>query len=322
MFKRNNHKSIELTGKACIYSFMPYVQLALIRKISKFSHVYKGISSLGNDVVVKVLPERYAFDPVIVQCFKDEVHWSGKHENILAPVEYLYQHNKHFLISNYQPSIDLAYYLKYKRLFYKTRLKMALECGLQLLDAVSCLHSEGYIHSDIKPSNVLLTTIKRSKPDYQYPQFLLIDFGLVRKAGQTPHAQQKNFEHPFVLVYSPPEQVLGVHELTSYPSDLYNIALLIYEMITKEPVYESHLSVKLMYLQTSYPLPEHKLIPYELMAILKKAAAKYHFKKPPNHYSRKEVFDRLAWGITQRYQSADEFKQALLTFKNNYFNHE
>ena len=194
-----------------------------------------------------------------------------------------------------------------------------MDCGLQLLDAVEAMHNKGYLHADIKPANVLFLSNRASIPNYKHPQFQLIDFGMARKVGQQPPQTPGRSKRPFVLVYSPPEQVLGFHNLTGFHSDLHNIAILIYEMVVKEPAYESNISVKLMNLQTSFPLAVKKVIPTELMNIILKAASKYHFKKPPNHYSRDEVLHRLCLGIEQRYCNAAEFRDALLQFKSNYF---
>lgn len=319
MSNNNKHKTIVLTGNWSEYSFKPLIPKSRLRKISKFSRVYIGSSAEGKPVVIKVLPDDMAKDPFMIESFKNEINWFGLHPNLLAPYEYIIHENRHFLISDYIQAIDLGYYCRRKRALKKRRIRMALECGLQLLDAVECIHNKGMIHSDIKPANVMLLTTKRKRPDYKNPTFQLIDFGLVHQAGVAPHITNKKNQRPFVLVYSPPEQVLGFHELVSYHSDLYNIALLMFELIAKEPAYESNISLKLMNLQTSFPLPHNKSIPNELMNILHKAASKYHFKKPPNHYKHEAIYHRLKLGIEQRYQTANEFREALLNFKRNYY---
>ncbi|HAN00454.1 MAG TPA: hypothetical protein DCQ26_17815 [Marinilabiliales bacterium] len=315
----NKSQIIVLHGQNEDYLFDPRSAKSQIRKISKFSRVFKGVSNEGNPVVIKMLPTDLAKHVYEVERFKNEIQWYGLHPNVLAPFEYIYQDSRHYLISEYIQSIDLGYYLRHRRAFKRTRIRMALACGFQLLDALDTLHQKGFIHTDIKPANVLLLTSRAGYPDYKNPQFQLIDFGMVRQIGTAPPPSSERNKRPFVLVYSPPEQVLGFHELTGFHSDLYNVALLMHEMITKEPVYESHLSVKLMNLQTSFPLPEKKVIPKELMDILSKAASKHHFKKPPNHYTRQEVYHRLKLGIEQRYANANEFRQALEKFSYNYF---
>lgn len=318
MGKNNKNKTIVLQGNWSEYSFKPLLSSSRLRKISKFSRVYKGFSTDGKPVVVKVLPDDIAKDAYSLECFKKEINWFGAHPNLLAPFEYIFQENRHFLISEMVQAIDISYYRRHKRFFKRKRIKLAIDCGLQLLDAVEHLHNKGVIHADIKPANVMLMTNRRKRIDLSNPVFQLIDFGMVRKIGEIPQSSKKT-QRPFVLVYSPPEQVLGFHELVGIHSDLYNIALLMYEMITTKPAYESNLSVKLMNLQTSFPLPNNKTIPSELMCILHKAASKYHFKKPPNHYKRDAIYHRLQIGIENRYHSASEFRQALKEFQRSYY---
>jgi len=316
---KKKDKIIVLHGETEDYLFKPHVPSTRFREVSKFSRVYKGESSEGRLVVIKMLPSELAKRPTEVEHFKQELNWYGVHQNLLAPYEYIYQDDRHFLISDYFEGIDLSFYFRYIRVRKRTRIKTAIACGLQLLDAVEALHKLGFIHADIKPANVLMATLKGRFPDLKNPQFQLIDFGMAREAGKSPMLTPSRTKRPFVLVYSPPEQVLGFHELTGFHSDLYNIGLLMYELITKEPAYESNISVKLMNLQMSFPLQVKKVIPQELMVILQKATSKYHFKKPPNHYSRSEVYHRLALGIEQRYQNVEEFRLALLAFKKLYF---
>ncbi|MBI9067405.1 MAG: serine/threonine protein kinase [Salinivirgaceae bacterium] len=316
--KKKKDKIIVLHGENNDYLFKPHTPTSRFREVSKFSRVYKGESADGRSVVIKMLPSELAKKPEEIDHFKLEINWYGLHQNLLAPYEYIYQDDRHFLISDYYDGIDLSFYFKYIRVRKRTRIKIAIDCGLQLLNAVEALHNLGYIHADIKPANVLMATIKGKRPNFKNPEFQLIDFGMVRVAGKSPRLTPSRTKRPFVLVYSPPEQVLGFHELTSFHSDIHNIALLMYELITKEPAYESNISVKLMNLQMAYPLQVKKVIPPDLMLIIQKATSKYHFKKPPNHYSRSEVFHRLSLGIEQRYQTVNEFRLALQAFKSNY----
>lgn len=312
-------KKIILHGLTEDYIFYPQSTKSHIRKVSKFSRVFKGESSEGKPVLVKMLPSDLAKNNLEVEQFKKEIDWYGIHPNLLAPFEYILQDDRHYLISEFVQNIDLGYYIRYRLIRKRKRIRLALACGLQLLDAVEAIHNQGDIHADIKPANVLFLSNKAGLPFTKNPQFQLIDFGMVRKAGSPPPQTPERSKRPFVLAYSPPEQVLGFHDLTGFHSDLHNIALLIYEMIIKEPAYKSNLSVLIMNLQTSMPITTRKVVPVELMQILLKGAAKYHFKKPPNHYSHDEVYHRLRLGIEQRYHTASEFREALLHFKRSYF---
>lgn len=314
---KNPQRIVVLHGESDDYLFRPHAKSSQIRRVSKFSRVYKGISGEGKQVLIKLLPAELAKNPDLITQFHAETYYWGLHPKLLAPFEYIVQDNRHFLVSDYLQSINLSSYMTKRRKLKKTRIRLAVECGLQILDAVEAMHAQGMIHADIKPANVLLETNKAGIPDYKNPQFQLIDFGMARQAGATPIVSNKKSKRSFVLVYSPPEQVLGVHEWTHFTSDFHNIGLLMYEMITKKPIYQSKLSVMIMNLQTSYPLEVRKIIPKELMRIILKASNKHHFKKPPTHYKKSEVVYFLSNAILARYQTAEAFRKDLLAFKTS-----
>ncbi len=313
---RGSKAFVDLTGINGQYRFIPGTRNLLLNRVSKFSRVYLGVNGEGHRVIVKVLPDELSHQSPEIERFKNETVWYNQHHGLAAPFEYIVSDNRHYLVAEYLPSHDLGWFIKQRWIRQKVRVKLAVQCGFQLLDAIDVIHNKGMIHTDIKPSNVLL--LKRSYSGNHYPEFKLIDFGLVRPVNQLPAMTNRKGELPFALVIAPPEQVLGFYELMGFHSDLYNIAILMYEIITGEPVYQSDLTVKLINLQTSFPLPDTKLIPVELLQILKKAAAKYHFRKPPNHYKRHEVKERLILAIADRYKNAMEFKADLETFWDHY----
>ncbi len=309
---------VVLHGQAEDYLFSPHARKARLRKTAKFSQVYKGTSSEGKAIVVKTLSDELAKDPIEVALFRGECNWYNVHPNLLAPFEYILQDGRHYLIAEYLPGITVSTFVK-KRVRYKnTRIQLAIQCGLQLLDAVEAMHQRGKIHSDIKPANVMLCADEKGHVSYKHPRVRLLDFGLSRLASTPPIQNPNRPKRPFVLIYSPPEQVMGFHDLCTYASDLHNIALLLYEIMVKEPVFTSKLSVNIMLLQSSYPLPAKKVIPQEFMRILQKAAHKHHFKRPPNHYKKSEVHRHVKEALAERYPTADAFRQDLLAFKTKW----
>lgn len=59
-------------------------------------------------------------------------------------------------------------------------LKTAYTIGIKILDILEYIHSHGYIHADIKASNLLLSLNKNHQTD-QHDEIWLVDFGLVEK---------------------------------------------------------------------------------------------------------------------------------------------
>lgn len=92
----------------------------------------------------------------------------------------------------------------------------------QLCDGLYCAHSNAppIVHRDVKPENVFL---HRSK--FATPIVKLIDFGIAGVHGET--SDRRTVGTPR---YMAPEQILG--DSTSLQTDLYTVAVVVYEMLT------------------------------------------------------------------------------------------
>src|ERR1051326_1955265 len=119
-------------------------------------------------------------------------------------------------------------------------LPEAIRIALAILTALDALHARGFVHRHLNPSNVLL-------PGFGVK---LLDFGLVREL-QTPKlssddtTMQPGTSPPLTLSgmivgtprYMAPEQILG--GLVDPRTDLFSLAVLLYEMIAGAPPFVS-----------------------------------------------------------------------------------
>ncbi|MEH6586402.1 MAG: serine/threonine-protein kinase [Halioglobus sp.] len=117
-----------------------------------------------------------------------------------------------------------------------------------MTEALDYAAGSGYVHRDIKPSNIML----RDTED-----FVLADFGIARAANSGTQMTQTG-----LMVGTPsymsPEQAKG--QEVDGRSDLYALAVLAYEMLTKTLPYESESAVTtaVKHLTEDIPtLPEH-----------------------------------------------------------------
>jgi len=98
--------------------------------------------------------------------------------------------------------------------------------GRDLASALAYLHSEGLVHRDVKPANVLLDSSGHAR---------LCDLGVTLRAGEPdPHGRPGHTVGS--IAYLAPEQVLGVP--LGSPVDIYALGLLLLESLTGRREFE------------------------------------------------------------------------------------
>ena len=153
----------------------------------------------------------------------------------------------------------------------------------QVVDAVEHLHSHGYAHHDLKPSNILV--------DESF-EIRLIDFGLVEKA--------RKFHHwGGTAAYMPPEYFNGAaaRPELAYAHDVWSLGIIFYEM------YFGFLPYKAPHLCATQQVlvPDGHEKPNWVISLLKHLLA-YH---PENRPSAKKIREFLAW-VIQTDQLSDQ----------------
>lgn len=114
-------------------------------------------------------------------------------------------------------------------LFKEGRLEIhhALDIMSQILAGISYAHNQGFIHRDLKPSNIIIDLNGNAK---------IMDFGISKSIDDLDTITQYN-ARPGTLLYMSPEQLSG-NEVT-VKSDLYSLAITLYEMIAGYYPFES-----------------------------------------------------------------------------------
>ena len=142
----------------------------------------------------------------------------------------------------------------------------ALDIARQLLEALSCIHQQSFVHCDITPDNILFGPGTFCK---------LAGFSLARPMdGAHPPEAGAVLGNPR---YISPEQVKGEVHLDQR-SDLYSLGVVLYEMLCGRPPFESRSQFELMMAHVNQvPVPPssvHPGVPPFLDAVVLKALAK------------------------------------------------
>ena len=146
------------------------------------------------------------------------------------------------LVLEYVPGVTLDEYADGKKLPWGECVRI----GAAICDALTVAHSEGVVHRDLKPTNVII------EPD---GRVRVTDFGIARIANATATPSGLLFGSPG---YIAPELALG-EAPASEASDIYSLSALLYELATGRPPFvpdnESPGAMLLMHIQEEVPDP-------------------------------------------------------------------
>ena len=126
----------------------------------------------------------------------------------------------------------------------------AIQIACEVLDGLVYAHKLGFVHRDVKPSNVLLAN----------GHALLADFGIARAVEHTDN--RKLTESGFALgtaEYMSPEQAAGDTQLDGR-SDIYSLACVLYEMLVGGPPFTAPTARAVMARHFVDPVPSIRTV--------------------------------------------------------------
>lgn len=179
----------------------------------------------GRAVAIKtLLPEVAVADQAVRRFMREiEVAAALDHPNIVRYIESGTQNGAVYLVTEFVEGSDAARLADSQggRLPYK----QAIDVITQSLDALAYAHGKGYIHRDIKESNILLSG---SAPSYTAK---LTDFGLAKsftQSGMSGITMAGDMAGTFA--YMPPEQIKDFRNVKP-TSDIYAIGMTAYSLL-------------------------------------------------------------------------------------------
>ena len=288
----------------------------LLRQIGRggMGVVYEALQrSLGRKVALKILPYAAFLDPSRLQRFKQEAQSAAalSHSNIVQVFCVGVERGVHYyameliggqtladVISGLSENLSTAQrdlqmretiplnalttqYSRNRSAFYERAARL----GGDLAEALHYAHSQGVVHRDVKPSNVLID--ERGKP-------WLTDFGLAQT--QDDRGLTLTGDVLGTLRYMSPEQA-DERKLLDHRTDVYALGATLAELIALKPLVSgdgrAELLRRLQDGQTTRPRAIDPKIPKDLENILLKATAH---------------------AAEDRYESAAEFAEDLARF--------
>ena len=160
----------------------------------------------------------------------------------------------------------------------------AVRLLIQIAEGLDAAHSDGLIHRDVKPSNVLVTP-----RDFVY----IIDFGIARATGDTRAGLTTAGSTVGTLDYMAPERFANSH--VDSRADIYSLACLLYQCLTARPPFRGTDLPTLMnsHICAEPPRPSGLVpdIPGNLDTVVLRGMA----KKPEDRYQTAGALADAAW---------------------------
>jgi serine/threonine-protein kinase len=204
--------------------------------------------SLDRIVAIKVLPRRLSENQEFVDRFYREGKAAAKlnHPNIAQAYDVGEAGGYHYFVMEYVEGHMLYDELAEGKVFGEDE---ALEIILQVARALEHAHSQGLIHRDVKPKNIMITAQRQVK---------LVDMGLARNVTDSAIARAeagKAFGTPY---YISPEQIRGEVDI-DFRADVYSLGATLYHMVTGKVPFDAESPTAVMHKHLKEPLipPDH-----------------------------------------------------------------
>ena len=186
----------------------------IVRKIGAggFADVFEAVDlKLDRDVALKVIDERRSVSSRVVR--EVEAAASLAHPGIVSLLDFFTDGQRSFIVWELVRGRSLA------ELSGDLSDGEAVAAAAQVLGALAYAHSQGVVHRDIKPHNVMVDEDGRVK---------VMDFGIARLMDAETLTSEGDMLG--TVAYMSPEQAGG--KRAGPPSDVYSTAIVLYELLT------------------------------------------------------------------------------------------
>ncbi len=241
--------------------------------------VYKARDrELDRLVALKVIRPELAGNPSILQRFKQELLLARKitHRNIIRIFDLGVAGGLRFITMEFVEGQDLSSLLDEGR---KYTTEETVKILRQVCAALQAAHSEGVVHRDLKPQNIMIGEGGR---------ICVMDFGLARSMEATGMTQAGTVMG--TPAYMSPEQAKGMP--ADERSDLFSLGIIAYQMLTGVVPYKADSALASMLLRTQGPptpsVEINPAIPQALNDLVQKSLA----VDPQDRYQSAALMDQ------------------------------
>jgi serine/threonine-protein kinase len=256
----------DLTG----WQFGPYRIVAPLGE-GGMAAVFRAYQpNMDRYVALKVLPRYFASEPQFVSRFEQEARVLAKlqHPHILPVFDYGESEGYTYIVMTYVEAGSLSELLKEQSLTLGEIGRVISQVG----DALDYAHSQGVLHRDVKPSNILVDSRGNC---------LLTDFGIAKMVESSSKLTQTGgiLGTP---AYMSPEQIASA--TLDGRTDIYSFGIVLYEMCTGRPPYQAETSAAVLVKHLHDPLPMPRRFNPALPEPVERVILRALAKKPEHRF--------------------------------------
>ena len=192
----------------------------------------------------------------------------------------------------------------------------ALSLVRDLAQALEHANSQGIIHRDVKPENVLLQKRERAQPGDPFPfQVKLVDLGLARPVGT---GGSTSLTMQGVVMGTPatmaPEQFEDPDHV-DFKADMYGLGCVFYHAITGQPAFASPTLAQIVTAKISGPVPDPSRsvagLDRSVVDLARSLLARDKAERPASYHELIERCDALLAGGAASRSSSNLLRYAL-----------
>ena len=212
----NNYNIPKITNKYDILEEINRNEMAINYKIKSKNNKnkYKTLKIIKKCNINKSSDEKKILSEI-------EILTKLKHENIIQVEECYFDENNYYVISEFCKFGSLDDYINKNKTFTENQTKYIIS---QLLKAIQYLNSKNFVHTDIKPENILIEKIMK-KRDEELCEIKLLEFGCSSSLKNNPSNDIPIRNLPY---YVSPEII---NRKYNAKCDIWSIGIIMYEML-------------------------------------------------------------------------------------------
>lgn len=181
---------------------------------------------LARQVVVKFLKDARLDNDWVVGKFKQEVEALAlldNHPGIVGLLEAGEFQGLPYIVLQYVNGVPLRKRIKPRGM----ELEEVAEVVRQTASALAEAHSQGILHRDLKPENIMLRKLGSGEVNV-----VVIDFGIAKLHNSYLSLSSETGSVVGTYPYMSPEQLRGHNKTMTPASEVYSLAVIVYEMLT------------------------------------------------------------------------------------------